>query len=395
MLNRLRLVIAVALACAGPGVARAAESHDARRILDNVARTYRGLSSFHFQGEVGVDMSRAGAHQTMSFPIVAAAAKPNRSRTEMQNPMMGMIIINDGQTLITYAQQVNQYTKKAAPVPNPAADSAGAIAGPASPLSRYFTISRSLKDARWTREQALELSGKRVTCDVVEADYEHPGGMSATYSPTTFWIERARSIVLRESTHVHVEGADQGGTADLAQTTTYTIARVNEKLPDSLWVFRPPAGASEVTSFQTETTPDLSGQKAADFTLTDVSGKSLKLSALRGKVVLLDFWATWCGPCRIEMPSIQRFHHEFKDKGLVVLGINQGETAMVVQPFLKRNGFDFRILLDQTRTVSQKYQVSGIPTLFIIDKEGTIRAHFVGVRDEATVREALAKAGIQ
>jgi len=79
----------------------------------------------------------------------------------------------------------------------------------------------------------------------------------------------------------------------------------------------------------------------------------------------------------------------------VVLGINQGETARVVQPFLKRNGFDFRILLDQTRTVSQKYQVSGIPTLFIIDKEGTIRAHFVGVRDEATVREALAKAGIQ
>jgi peroxiredoxin/outer membrane lipoprotein-sorting protein len=395
MLNRPRLIIAIALGCAAAGAARSAEDHNPRRILDNVARTYRGLSSFHFQGEVGVDMSRAGAHQAMSFPILAAAAKPNRSRTEMQGAIMGMIIVNDGQTLITYAQQLNQFTKKAAPLPNPAADSAGAIAGPASPLARYFTIARSLRDAHWRGERALELSGKRVMCDVVEADYEHPAAMNASYSPTTFWIERARSIVLRESTHVHVEGAEQGGAADLAQTTTYSIARVNEKLPDSLWVFHPPAGATEVSSFQTETTPDLSGQKAADFTLTDLSGKSLKLSTLRGKVVLLDFWATWCGPCRIEMPNIQKIHHEFKDKGLVVLGINQGETAKVVQPFLKRNGFDFRILLDQARSVSQKYQVSGIPTRFIIDKEGTIRAHFVGVRDEATLREALAKAGIQ
>jgi peroxiredoxin len=313
----------------------------------------------------------------------------------MQNPSMGMIMVTDGKTLTTYSQQAQQYTRKPAPKLPAGADTAEAMAGPGSPLGRYFGINRSLRSARWVRAQTLDLGGRRPLCDVVEVEYEKPADARAQYSPTTFWIERARSVVLRESTQVHVDASVQGGAMDMAQTTNFTLARVNERVPDSLFTFRPPAGAQEVAKFQGEDTPDLSGQKAQDFTLGDLAGKQVRLSSLKGKVVLIDFWATWCGPCRIEMPNIQKLHRELKGRGLVVLGVNQGEDADKVRPFLKKYAYDFPVLLDRQQSVAGLYKVSGIPTMVIIDRTGTISAHFVGVRDEGTLREALAKAGVK
>ena len=398
MPNPLRLLASTGAVVVAISLAHAAEAPDARALLDHVARTYRGLTSFHFAGEVGVNMVREGARQSVDFPLVAAAVKPGRWRVDVQSPSMGMIMVADGKTITTYTQQSNQYARKPAPRSRGGAgDSAEAMAGPGSPIARYFGITKSLTSARWVGVRTLELDGRPVECDVVAAEYEHPPGAGAEFSPTTYWIERGRSVVLRESTHVHGNQPGQGGEVDLDQTTTFTTARINEKMPDSLFAFRPPAGATEAPKPGAGTggRPDLSGKKAEDFTLSDLDGKPVKLSSLRGKVVMLDFWATWCGPCRIEMPSIQKLHREFKGRGLIVLGINYGEEPAKVRPFLEKNGYDFRILLDRQQTVGLRYQVSGIPTLFIIDKAGTIRAHFVGVRDEDTLREALADAGLK
>jgi peroxiredoxin/outer membrane lipoprotein-sorting protein len=398
MLNRLRRTASIGvLVAAASGMPRAAEAPDARKILDDVARTYRSLTSFHFAGTISVNMTRQGTHQSFEFPVVLAAVKPGRARTEMQNPAMGMVMVTDGKTLTSYSQQAHQYQRRPAPKLPAGADTAEAMAGPGSPLGRYFAITRSLKSARWLRTQTFDLGGRRLTCDVVAADYEHPPDTHAQYSPTTFWIDRARSVVVRESTHVHVDSTARGGAMDLAQTTTFSIARINERVPDSLFTFRPPADAREVTKFEDEEgdAPNLSRQKAEDFTLRDLAGKPVQLSSLKGKVVLLDFWATWCGPCRIEMPNIQKLHRELKARGLVVLGINEGEDAAKVRPFLKKYAYDFRILLDRQQTVGRLYKVTGIPTMFIIDRTGTISAHFVGLRDERTLREALAKAGVK
>jgi len=395
MLTRLRLIASIGAVAAAAGLARSAAAPDARAILDNVTRTYRTLTSFHFAGQVDVDMNRQGTRQSFGIPLIAAAAKPGRWRIEMQSPTMGMLVVTDGTTTTTYSEQAHQYTRKPAPPARGAADSAEAMAGPGSPIGRYFGITRSLKGARWVDRRTLDLGGRRVECDLIAAEYERPPNAEAEYSPTLYWIERARSVVLRESTHVRGNQPGPDGAIELDQTTTFTTARINEKLPDSLFAFRPPEGATQVAQFKTDSGPDLSGQKAEDFTLNDLAGKPVKLSSLKGKVVLLDFWATWCGPCRVEMPSIQKLHARFKNKGLVVLGINYGEEASRVKPFLVKNGYDFRILLDREQRVGQRYQVGGIPTLFIIDKTGVIRAHFVGVRDEDTLREALARAGIK
>jgi len=119
------------------------------------------------------------------------------------------------------------------------------------------------------------------------------------------------------------------------------------------------------------------------------------LSKLRGKVVLLDFWATWCGPCRIEMPRVEKLHQEFKGKGLIVLGVNLREAPERARAFMKKNGYTFGSLLDAKAEVADRYQVDGIPTLLVIDRKGQIAAHFVGVREEQDLRDALKKAGLE
>ena len=376
-------------------LARAAAPPDATEILRRVERAYRGFTSFEFIAAVSVEMGRGGAHQNLDYRFLSAASRPNRFRNQIDNPIGGATLVSDGKSIVVYASELKQYTRKPAPRPVTGVDSTGRMAGPNSPVARYFGITSGLARARWLRLERVPIGASAVECDVVAVDYTHPEGVNAHYSPTTYWIDRGRSIVLRESTFVSIESGDSSGTGEMAQSTTYVAARVNQPVADSVFAFRPPADAQEVTHFPGEQAIDLSGQKASDFTLSDLAGKPVKLSSLRGKVVLLDFWATWCGPCRIEMPRVQKFHDEFQGKGLVVLGVNDGEDAGRIETFLKRNGYSFRILLDRDQSVAARYQVTGIPSLFVIDRNGVISSHFIGLRDEETLRDALARAGIQ
>ena len=117
---------------------------------------------------------------------------------------------------------------------------------------------------------------------------------------------------------------------------------------------------------------------APDFQFYDPEEKPVFLSDLRGKTVMLNFWATWCGPCVYEMPYLQQVYQEWSDKGLVLLAINMGESSSRVNAFLQRYSVSFPVLLDPGQEVALKYNVSYIPTTFFIDKEGFIQAVKVG-----------------
>lgn len=132
----------------------------------------------------------------------------------------------------------------------------------------------------------------------------------------------------------------------------------------------------------------------ADFTLKDLDGKSWTRSSLKGKVVLVNFWATWCPPCRKEMPDIEALFHEFKDKGLVVLAISD-EEEKVVRPFIEQNKYDYPILLDPGRKVNELYQVDGIPKNFVYGRDGKLAAQAIDMRTRAQFLKLLAKAGLK
>jgi cytochrome c biogenesis protein CcmG, thiol:disulfide interchange protein DsbE len=139
--------------------------------------------------------------------------------------------------------------------------------------------------------------------------------------------------------------------------------------------------------------PVAAGKIAADFKLTDLAGRSISLSSLRGKVVFLNIWATWCAPCREEMPSIESLYEALrKDKDFVVLAVSQDTSGRkAVASYVKENDLRFTVLLDPQNEVSEAYGISGIPETFIINRDGRIVAHHLGPYNWSSpdIREAL------
>lgn len=123
--------------------------------------------------------------------------------------------------------------------------------------------------------------------------------------------------------------------------------------------------------------------EARDFTLKDMDGKNWRLSELRGKVVLINFWATWCPPCRRELPSLERLWRRLGNESFVVLAINVGEDADTVFAFtgLLEPAPTFPILLDRDSAVLGNWPVKGLPTTFVVDKKGRIVYRAVGGRE--------------
>jgi len=141
----------------------------------------------------------------------------------------------------------------------------------------------------------------------------------------------------------------------------------------------------------------LKGQPAPDFKLQTLDGKDLKLSDMKGKVTVIDFWATWCPPCRKSLPHIQKIatDSDLAKKGLVVWAVNAQETNDKAEPFMKENKYTFTVPMGRQGTAMNSYRVTGIPTTVVVGRDGIIKDLFVGFGDgseemlDAAVKRAL------
>lgn len=131
----------------------------------------------------------------------------------------------------------------------------------------------------------------------------------------------------------------------------------------------------------------------ADFTLTDLQGKTWTLQALRGKVVLVNFWATWCQPCRKEMPDLDALYQRFKNQGFVILGISDEDAAKVKQLLAERS-VTYPILLDPGRKVNELFRIEGIPKSFLYDRNGKMVSQAIDMRTQGQFLGMLAQAGL-
>jgi len=136
------------------------------------------------------------------------------------------------------------------------------------------------------------------------------------------------------------------------------------------------------------------GAPAPDFTLKDLDGNSVSLSSEKGKVVLINFWATWCGPCRLEMPAIEQRYEAYKDQGFVVLAVDFDEPVTDVGAFAHAYNLTFPVLLDPGAKVNDLYRIIGYPTTFFVDREGIITRQHVGAMTEAQLDNYLADFGL-
>jgi thiol-disulfide isomerase/thioredoxin len=201
------------------------------------------------------------------------------------------------------------------------------------------------------------------------------------------WVDRERFYVLEA---IQTATPQAGLTTEIHTRTS--MMEVNQEMPDNLFAFAPRRGWEQVEMLilPGEERASLLGSRAASFALKSLEGEQVALNEVRGKPIVLDFWASWCPPCRAELPLIEKLRTEF-DGQVAFYGVNDEETS-AAKNFVKKNGYNLTTLLDSKRQVHRLYGVNAIPTVLVIDAQGVIRTQFVGGRSEQQLRKAIQSA---
>lgn len=189
------------------------------------------------------------------------------------------------------------------------------------------------------------------------------------------------AVALREQPPAEVRGQPAAPYMELAQLVRYEHVQAD-------------ADSSQFATAMAKLVADDQRRERADFTLTDLKGKTWTLQALHGKVVLVNFWATWCPPCRKEMPDLDALYHRFKGQGLLVLAISDEDKGKV-QSFISEHRTSYPILLDPGRKVNDLFQVEGIPKSFVYNREGKLAAEAIDMRTREQFLAMLAQAGLK
>jgi peroxiredoxin len=183
-------------------------------------------------------------------------------------------------------------------------------------------------------------------------------------------------------------------------TTLVIISRVINKGSGSelVNISEAPGGAAgapqSVNLGPLDSGPPKVGQPAPDFALRDLNGQIRRLSDFRGQVVFINFWATWCPPCRRELPEIQAVYDDKKDEGLTVLEVDYQESTAAVKDYWSEQGLTMPVLLDSSGDVVDQYRLVGLPDSFFVDRDGILReTHFGGISQEDMLQK-LEKAGL-
>ncbi len=152
------------------------------------------------------------------------------------------------------------------------------------------------------------------------------------------------------------------------------------------------AGASDNTAATNLDPAPAVGHPAPDFTLNNLAGQEVSLSDFRGRPVIVNFWATWCGPCRVEMPHLQDSYEAHKDDDLVVLAVNltKRDDPALIPDFMNELGLSMPVVLDETGEVAETYQLLGQPASVFIDRDGVIQEYFQGPINKQFIEEKLA-----
>ena len=378
----------------------ARDLHDPRVILEKVGSVYRAPAALELEGAKILEQHDEFSDSTFRTPFTLWLAVDNKFRMESKSKMGNNLQVSDGETDWNYNSLTNQYSSNNEK-PN-AADLFGSQVDLRTPTS-------NLKEARFLRKEVLKTGGAKHVCQVVQASYERKQkkgnlsfagvSISTEVGDVTFWVEQDTFLVWKTSVTTNVTLALSAGKpgAEMPSTenTLYSAIQLNAHPPAGTFVFTPPAGATEQKQGALdERTKALLGRPAPDFNLRDLDGKQVQLASFKGKVVLLDFWATWCAPCREEMPELDKLAKEFKTQDVVVLGINAGEDEDTVRGFIKKNGYQFPILMAPSGDhVLENYYAHAFPSMVLIDRKGLVAKYSVGggERTEETLRKEFAR----
>ena len=402
--NRALVALLVALVCLSHAAALASGKKSGNPEYDQAkiqaAQVTDSLQSYEIRANLQMEQKAPGAAQGMKFEAtqVSAAQMPDRLAVTIESPMFVQTWGTGAESSWFYfAQQQVCYVGQPAPMkrelggePSPGLDE-NEIYNFYAGIGEYLLTSE-VAVSPTTGTETLSGGGLDIACQVF--DFQVRDEMGADKGHGAYWYDPQSGLVLKAAvTTVNNQG---GREMEGTMTSTITSFILNQKVDESMFTYTPPAEARVVDSFEKLMNPDsMVGDTAPDISFITFDGQTIKLSDYRGKVVFLDFWTTWCGPCRMEMPHIQKLHDEMKAAGDVVFIGASNEPQATIQGWLEKNPYTFKIVMVKPEDAQGKFRVTSIPAGFVIDRQGTIRAHMIGAQSEGQLRAALGKAGIK
>ena len=356
-------------------------------LLLETAKNYREAKSLNIQRQMEANV-RSDMSQSWSKSFSSVSAAPgNRYRREDKNEGSWEIHQSDGTNEWRWYPWRKQYWEE------PVDKSTGAMPSPpdAGWLGWLKEIDKKLAAGKLQPPETIEVGGKPVDCMVIVGlppvkEWSDP----SMKRQTTYWVDRDRKVLIREQLTI-VSTVPQHP-FNFAYTTTYTTVELNPTLPDSLFTFVPPKGVEHIARFESGPVA-LVGKPAPRLTLKTLDGKDFDLTSLLARPVLLDFWATWCVPCRQSMPGIAKLYEEFHSKGLEVVSVDIAGDPKVAASLIGKNSLSWTQLEDPDMDTAQYWGESAVPRLVLIGKDGKVRFDSDGwdENEETKLRSALHK----
>jgi thiol-disulfide isomerase/thioredoxin len=395
---RLCLALAcLAFPCAGRAAATDAGDAAARKALDGVVQHYRALKSYRFEGQAWSEVGSSQGTNQSTTAVRFLVRRPAHLSSEVRTNQMTTRIVADGESLWTAVPELFQYRVQTVAAARAGPDSA-LISRQFDPAGDYVRMLEGVREVRALGKDTVRTAHGVVTCDRYALTVANPEAAApgVTMLPRVLWVDPATRMVLLDSVRIE-QNHPQLGPVYSVNVTRMVVAEPDPALPADAFRFHPEEGMRRVRHFM-QSSPEhaaMEGQPAGDFTLeTLADSKPVKLSALKGKVVLLDFWATWCGPCRGWLPIVAKARRQFESKGLVVYAVNEREPEDKVREYLEKQKLDIPVLLDLSGTVGSIYRASSIPLTVVVGRDGNVFRVMVGLHGEDDLLDVLHEAGI-
>jgi thiol-disulfide isomerase/thioredoxin len=398
-------------ATANAGVAQPAEPSkftDAVQLLQAVSRTYAApAETFHMEAIEETEQNDALQHSWRKELMSATKGTGNRYRIEVKASMGSWLEVSDGKQEWRLLEQANKYVVKPTPQNGPEL-SPVYVAGNSEVFAAWRwreeleSQAAQYKHAVMEGSATLKLDGHRFDCYVVHvtsADAAHTN-MGLNWDETA-WIDK-KALVFRKRVR-HSEGyliVTPTVHVPVVQTLTmtYPVVDLHPPLTQDIFAYTPPAGAEQVAalepdvhSFQSSMKPQLLGKAAPDAVFPTSDGKGVELKSYRGRPVLIDVWATWCGPCLLAMPGLGKLYATVKDK-MTFVSVDQDGDASIASSYLSRHGYAWTNFHDPQGTVEKALNGEGVPLTVLIDAQGKIVFYSIGP-DETGLRKAIAGLG--
>jgi thiol-disulfide isomerase/thioredoxin/outer membrane lipoprotein-sorting protein len=384
-------------------------------LLKAVAKTYAaGVDSFHLVSVADITSNAELRHEWRRVYQTAIKGPGNLYRIETRSPYGSWIQESDGTNEWVYQIENKMYVKR--PLPRNWPQFSGLYFAGNQEVTLAWSMRRILegaasgyKSAAMLPQESISLDGHSFPCYVVRVtSNDLTGGLNDSYYSyydTTFWIDKAALVFRKQEKHASASVRDAGNNAIRFHvledsTTVYPVAELNLQISPDKFRFTPPVDAKEVAKLEGDwfvpkppatPTTTLVGQTVPDVSFVGPDGGRVALSAYRGKPLLLDIWATWCGPCISWMPALHRIYMEVKNRGVAVVTVDQDVPENAVE-YLARHNYSWTNYHDFDNSVGRAFKTDGIPLTILVDAQGKIVYYDFG-GDEAAVRKAIAALG--